>query len=100
MDGKKVTVVARFTAKKGMEAEVKKELLQLITPSRADDGCINYDLHQGIENPAVFIFHENWQSMEHLRKHSVRPHLQAFREKVKDMLDGPSEVTVLEMISE
>ncbi|MEN6437247.1 MAG: putative quinol monooxygenase [Syntrophobacter sp.] len=100
MNGKKVTVVARFTAKTGMEEEMKKELLKLIAPSRSDDGCVNYDLHQGIENPAVFIFHENWQTREHLSRHSVMPHLQAFRAKVKDMLAEAPEVTLLEMISE
>lgn len=95
---KQVTVVARFKAKPGKEEMLKKELVGLLEPSRADEGCINYNLHQGIEDPGLFIFYENWQSRELLKKHSVNPHLVAFRERVKDILTEAPEITLLEMI--
>ncbi len=95
---KQVTVVARFKAKPGKEEMLKKELVELLEPSRADEGCINYDLHQGIEDPGLFIFYENWQSRELLKKHSVNPHLVAFRERVKDILAEAPEITLLEML--
>lgn len=95
---KQVTVVARFKAKPGKEEMLKKELVGLLEPSRADEGCINYNLHQGIEDPGLFIFYENWQSRELLRKHSVNPHLVAFRERVKDILAEAPEITLLEML--
>ncbi len=41
---------------------VKTELIKLIGDTHAEEGCINYDLHQGNENPAHFIFYENWTS--------------------------------------
>jgi quinol monooxygenase YgiN len=36
------------------------ELLKLIDITRAEEGCINYDLHQDKENPGSFesIFHD------------------------------------------
>lgn len=99
MGEQQVTVVARFKAKAVMEEGVKRELLKLIESSRADEGCINYDLHQGIDDPTVFFFYENRQSGEHLSRHSDMPHLQALRAGVKDMLAEPPEVTLLKMIS-
>ena len=38
--------------------------LKLIDITRAEEGCINYDLHQDNENPAHFLFYENWKSRE------------------------------------
>lgn len=94
-----VTVVARLTARGGMEEELRNELLSLVEPTRSEAGCINYDLHQVIEDRAVFVFHENWQSMAHLEKHRESPHLTAFRGKAGALLAAPMEVILLEKIS-
>ena len=98
MEGQKITVVARFKARAGMEEDLKSELLKLLGPGRSDDGCINYDLHQAVDEPGLFLFYENWQSRKHLEKHSATPRLQAFRSTVKDWLAEPPVVTLFEMI--
>ncbi len=95
----RITVVARFTAKRGKESELKAQLLQLVKPSRADEGCIGYDLHQAVENPGVFLFYENWESRELLDRHAASPHVQAFRAGSKPLLAAPPELTLFEKIS-
>lgn len=100
MAKKKVTVIARMKAKKGMEETVKKVLLSLVSPSRADAGCINYDLHQSADDKGSFLFYENWTSKDNLDKHLQTPHLKAFMEKADSILAEPAEVTLWEMISE
>jgi quinol monooxygenase YgiN len=60
---KTVTVVATFQAKPGKEAELKKIFLGVLAPTRRENGCINYDFHIAPDNPAKFLFHENWTSM-------------------------------------
>jgi quinol monooxygenase YgiN len=99
MAKKKITVIAHFKAKQGMEERLQSELLALVKPSRSDEGCINYDLHRAIDDPALFIFYENWQSKEHLDRHSVTSHVQAFRSKAEELLAQPAELITLEMIS-
>ena len=54
---------------------VKSELLKLIPITRAEKGCINYDLHQDNENPNLFLFHENWESRELWQVHMNNAHL-------------------------
>ena len=46
MKAESLTVVAQIKAKPGKESQVRQELLSLVAPSRQDDGCLNYDLHQ------------------------------------------------------
>ena len=99
MENKKITLVALAKAKKGMEEAVKEELLSLVKPTRSEPGCINYDLHQAIDDKSIFIFYENWKSKEDLDKHIGMPHLKAFLEKADNLLAKPLEVTLLEMIS-
>ena len=50
----KLTIVANFVAKESSIEHVKAELLKLIDITRAEEGCINYDLHQDNQNPAHF----------------------------------------------
>ena len=95
----KVTVVARFKAVEGMDQKLKELLLTLIEPSRSDEGCIKYELHQAINDPALFIFYEIWQSKEHLDKHSATSHVQHFRSKAKDLFAEPPQLTLLTKIS-
>lgn len=71
----KVTVVARIEAKEDKIEFVKAELLKLIEPTKKDKGYIQYDLHQDNENPAVFVFYENWETEELLDIHLATKHL-------------------------
>ena len=51
MAQEKVTVVATLKAKAGKEAAVRAAIEAVIAPTRAEPGCINYDLHQSSEDP-------------------------------------------------
>ncbi|MDO6612077.1 putative quinol monooxygenase [Shewanella sp. 1_MG-2023] len=71
----RLTIVANIIAKADKIELVKAELLKLIEITRAEAGCINYDLHQDNENPAHFMFYENWQSRELWQTHMGNTHL-------------------------
>jgi len=90
----KLTIVANIKARKGHVDLVKSELLKLIDTTRAEDGCINYDLHQDNENPAHFLFYENWTSRELWREHMESEHLGKY---VKATEGAVEEFTVNEM---
>ncbi len=57
---------------------VRAELEKLIPITRAEEGCIQYDLHQDNENPAHFMFYENWDSRELWKAHMHAPHVAAY----------------------
>lgn len=74
----KLTIVANIKANPDKIALVKKELEKLLAITRAEAGCINYDLHQDNDNPAHFMFYENWESRELWQTHMNAPHLAAY----------------------
>jgi quinol monooxygenase YgiN len=71
----KLTIVARIEANADKVDLVKGELLKLIPPTLKEKGCLQYDLHQDNENPAVFLFFENWESRDLWQQHMNQPHL-------------------------
>lgn len=74
----KLTIVAKIKANPDKIELVKAELLKLIPITRAEEGCINYDLHQDNDDPAHFVFYENWESRELWQIHMSAPHLAAY----------------------
>ncbi len=68
-------IVAKIKTKTDKTELVKKELLKLIEPTRKEEGCIQYDLHQDNTDPAVFLFYEQWATRELWQKHMNNPNL-------------------------
>jgi quinol monooxygenase YgiN len=98
MNAKSLTVVAQIKAKPGQESTVRQELLSLVAPSRNDAGCLKYDLHQALDNPALFLFHENWVSKAHLDAHLQKQDLQAVLARVGQLVAEPPQITLWEKI--
>ncbi|MEM9093152.1 MAG: putative quinol monooxygenase [Cyanobacteria bacterium P01_F01_bin.53] len=73
-----LTIVAKIEANADKVEFVKAELLKLIPITLAETGCIQYDLHQDNDNPAVFVFYESWESRELWQQHMNNTHLAAY----------------------
>jgi quinol monooxygenase YgiN len=71
----KLTVIANIKAHTDKIDLVKTELRKLIDVTRVEKGCINYDLHQDNENPAHFLFYENWETRDLWQTHMNNQHL-------------------------
>ena len=94
-----VTVVAEITAKPGCEEELKALLLSVVEPTRKEEGCIQYDLHQNSKEPGKFVFYENWATGEALAKHAQSEHLKAMGAKAATLVGGPSKVEMYTRIA-
>jgi len=89
-----LTIVANIKATPEKVDLVKAELLKLIDVTRAEAGCINYDLHQDNDNPVHFMFYENWETRELWQAHMNNQHLADY---VKATEGAVEEFTVNEM---
>ncbi|WP_375749182.1 putative quinol monooxygenase [Vibrio sp. HN007] len=83
----KLTIVANIIAKEDKIELVKAELLKLIDITRAEEGCINYDLHQDNEDPKHFLFYENWESRELWQTHMGNQHLKEYMEATEGAVE-------------
>jgi len=70
-----LTIVANIVAHADKIDLVHTELKKLVDITRAEEGCVLYDLHQNNDNPAHFMFFENWESRALWQTHMAAPHL-------------------------
>ncbi len=99
MADKKVTVLARFKAKAGMEDKLKQAIEACVAPTRAEAGCINYDLHVATGDKGLFVLYENWVSKQALDEHLEMPYLQELKAKAGELCAEPIDISLWEMIS-
>ncbi|MFA0809802.1 putative quinol monooxygenase [Microbulbifer epialgicus] len=90
----KLTIVANIKTKADKIDLVKSELLKLIAITRAEKGCINYNLHQDNDNPTHFVFYENWESRDLWQTHMNNNHLKEYMAATEGAVD---EFTLNEM---
>ncbi len=82
-----ITVIAKIVAQQEFIEAVKAELLKLVLPTRQENGCIEYTLHQDNQNPALFIFYETWESAAAIEKHINSDHYKAYAKALDGMLE-------------
>lgn len=94
MNDKNFTVMIAGIAKAGMEEYVKRYLIQLMEHSQQDKGCIIYNIHQSIDNPAEFMVYMLWESEAAFKSHNQKPEMQEFKKRLaKDMFQEQSPKT-------
>jgi len=81
-----ITIVAKVTAKNDQVETVKAELMNMIARTRLEEGCIEYRLHQDSDNPALFLFYENWADAASLEQHMNSAHFKAYVTAVSDLI--------------
>jgi quinol monooxygenase YgiN len=94
-----LTVVAEMKAQAGKEKDLREALLACIDPTRIEEGCVQYDLHESTEIPGHFIFYENWTSREALDRHLATPHLERLKSLIPSLVDGEVRILTLNRIA-
>lgn len=69
-----IRVLVPTTVEQGDLAEVLRLYDELVTETRKEDGCINYELLQRTDNPCELVLAEEWESQEHLDAHTHTEH--------------------------
>ncbi|GHV52891.1 antibiotic biosynthesis monooxygenase [Deltaproteobacteria bacterium] len=90
----KYFITALIFPKPGKEEALKAEILKNIPNVRKEKGCLRYDLHTLKSNGAKFLFYEIWEDKAAFEAHGVAPHMAVYREKTKDLLAAPTDVTI------
>ena len=85
-------MIAKFTPKPDKVDEVRAILAEFVEPTRAEKGCIVYDLLENVDDPADLTFYEEWDSTEDLFEHSKSEHLAIGRKKLEGLLEAPGDV--------
>ena len=89
---RRVSVVVKVTARPDKESEMRAVVLKLAQHSRAEDGCIRYDVLQNTAEPHVFVLVEEWASNADLAAHNLTPHVHDAIMKATPLAAAPLDV--------
>jgi len=87
-----IRVVARLTARADKIDALRSLLLGLLEPTRAESGCIRYELLHNLSDPADFTFVEEWTGEEALQAHFNTEHLLDARSRFPDLLAAEADI--------
>ncbi len=94
------TIIGTVVAKPETREELQEILAAQVAPTRAEDGCLNYDFHADSDDPCVFVFYENGNTQQDLDEHLRKPHLKPLFDRQGELLSRPVEIRHLNMLSD
>jgi quinol monooxygenase YgiN len=83
-----IYLIATLKIRPGTAAEVAAAAAPCIEGTRREPGCVSYDLHASLTDPATLVFVERWKTQADIDAHMKMPHFLAWREKAKDLILG------------
>ena len=93
-----IVVVGALKAQAGKEDDTRDALASLVEPTHAEQGCILYALHQGVDDPTRFAFIERWSSREDLDTHLQSDHIAAVLQRADELLAEPPDIAVYDAV--
>ena len=85
-------VVARMVARPGDVEEVRSVLTGLVGPTRAERGCVGYELLQNRSDPTDFTFVEEWEDDAALDAHLSTEHIRDAQSRLAGRLAAEPDI--------
>lgn len=77
---------------------LKTILATMVQETRKEKACLQYDLHQELKDPNVFVFYEIWENEAGLAEHNKQSYITAFSSAVDELLEEPPAIYLTKLI--
>lgn len=84
-----------FEVKDGAASRVLGAFADAIIPTRAESGCLVFELNRETQSPNRFVVYEQWRSFPDFEAHHGTRHTTALRDEINALLVGVPEFQVL-----
>lgn len=85
-------VIARIKARPDKIEEMRALLSGLVRPTRAEPGCLRYELLHNTTDPADFTFVEEWRDDAALESHFDTEHVRAALTRFQELAAEPMDL--------
>lgn len=100
MNNENIVLFARLRVKPEMVEKAKSAAMAIVADSRAEAGCVNYDVHQAVDDETLFFWHETWADKAAVDAHFATPFFQNFAKEVEGFAAEPPQINLTRMITE
>ncbi|CAH2810634.1 MAG: hypothetical protein CBARDMAM_6099 [uncultured Caballeronia sp.] len=91
-----IVIFAMFVPKPGREQDVQRALRAMLSPTRSEAGCLQFDLLVSVEPCTTFRLFEVFASQQAINEHRLTSHYRTYRDTVDTALQAlPSVVVIL-----
>lgn len=88
-----VKVMATLISKSDKVDDTRAALSGLVDPTRAEEGCISYELFQSDDDPKEFVTVEEWADDDAVAHHLASEHVGAALAAAPDILAADPKIT-------
>lgn len=99
MSSQEIFMCARFQAKPEKLDELRTRLLEMVTHSIKEPGCLFYNLHVDNSDPTIFYFLEGWKDADALAFHDKTSYVQTIIRDAADLTTDGIKVNFMSKIS-
>ena len=92
-------VIARIVAKPDTVEEVQRILRGLVAPTRAEEGCVVYELLQNRADPTDFTFVEEWANDSSFERHHRTEHIRAAFPSLGALVAAPPDIRTYSVVA-
>ncbi|MDH2435509.1 putative quinol monooxygenase [Pokkaliibacter sp. MBI-7] len=94
-----LTIMAYVRAQQGQSLHLGRALIELVEPSRAEEGCQAFDVHQSLDDQDLWVIVERWRNEDDLQAHFRQPHMQHFIDRLPELVHGVFDLYHYQMMS-
>ena len=77
-----ITIVAHMQCVSGSEPEIMDASRWFIAATRAEPGCVEFHLHRQLDDPARFVWYENFVAQAAVDAHVASDHVKRWFELI------------------
>ena len=87
-----LTIFARFHARTGSADALAKAIRDVVTPTRAEAGCLSIEAFRSIQDAALLFIHSRWEDEAAFERHAGLAHTVEFLAAVASLVDQPPQI--------
>ena len=93
-----INLPATFHAKAGQESVLQSLLVGMLEPSQNEPGCLRYNLLKDSENPAIFMFQEQFTDKQAFDEHCQQAHFLNLLDRLEGLLEQEPTITFYDQL--
>ncbi len=87
-----VNMVAICKGRSDSRSEMLAIMRAFVEETVKEDGCLEYRLHNSVDDPDVFVFFETWRDQTAVDRHFARPEIRELIAKLEHVLASPADM--------
>jgi quinol monooxygenase YgiN len=90
-------LAAKCIGKPDRRNDIMRVTAAIVPPSRAEAGCISYEIHERLSGNDEYLFFEEWADQAALDLHFKTPHFKEFITEFTQLLQAPPNIRIYEV---